>query len=156
HSRRDSLLAWNDREVIPSERQQSLFQRVGGIGAIRGDWRDFIQVPCRAVMKSGSIHDAALVVITRGPLYQLWSPNGDVHDGDEALSFTESTYALPFNVRRATTMAKEVNNGFAPTRVQSVEGRIFYVQSMTSFFSYGDHKGRDMSLYSDTPADWGK
>ena len=66
--------------------------------------------------------------------------------GSEIASITESPFALPLSVRKASSLAEEMSMGFSPTVIEMVDGRKFVLNGASSFMTIAGYRGRDAEV----------
>jgi hypothetical protein len=125
------ILGW-DRE--PIELEEDLVPRLAQIGAtppdIYGNLSDKRLTPCKVVTTAGERVDPAMICV------QLDAPvedNMNFRLGSEIADIEESEFALPLNVRLASSRAKELRMGFSPCLIEMRDGKRFVLNGMTSF-----------------------
>ncbi|MFO1461028.1 MAG: hypothetical protein U1G08_16690 [Verrucomicrobiota bacterium] len=143
--RNEALFAWADRDLVPTREAIGRFTDIGATGPDQyGNGKGEIKVPCAIETTAGKWIDRALVLIGKMPPIEYGRKSTLL--GDAVASISPSRFALPLAVRLETLRADEIRMGFAPTRVQSGDGRSFVLNGTPSFLSHGTVVGKDISL----------
>lgn len=147
--REDLLGIWNEKRLAP---KPEWLRVLGEIGAsppdIYGNDVDIINIPCRVVDCDGNSFDPAMIRFQTGPPIEDWFPN--VRLLDSISHIEHSDFALPAEVRIASTEAGEVGMGFAPTIIVAPDGSEFCLNWTTDFFLWHGLKAASMKL-ADAP-----
>jgi hypothetical protein len=139
---------WDSEQLPIAEDQLAILEQIGGTGADRyGNGRERIEIPCAVTLEDGTVHDPAIVWITKKPPIQDHFPDVRLFDHVRAVAPTE--YALPLDVRLLTLAAHEIRMGFAPTAVQGPAGQEYVLNWSRSLFSYRGVKGNCIRPASD-------
>ncbi len=132
------ILQFTDEELV----------RLKSIGAtppdLYGNGTGVISIPCEVTDKNGNIHKKAIIRFQSGPPIDDWQENW--YFAEEVDSFQPSEFALPQDVRVASSQANEVRMGFAPTRVQDQGGKQYLLNWTTEFVDFDGIKGKDIAL----------
>lgn len=141
------LNKWNSKKFLLSEKILTELKKIkeNPIG-IYGINSKHLIFPCSVLTKKNIRYDKAIIKITYLPPLKWYEDANFVLFCDEIQSILPSPYALPIEVREATSMAQEVRMGFAPTVVQSTGGKIFVLNGETNFFDYQGLIGKDIQL----------
>ena len=143
----ESLFTWAGCELRPTAAQIKRFQEIGATGPDQyGNGRGEITIPGAIETVNGQLHDPALILITKMPPIADWQHQTLL--GTDVDTISKSDFALPLDVRLATLSADELLMGYAPTRVQAIDGRNFILNWSPNFFASGQLKGCDISLSS--------
>ena len=141
----ESLFAWADCVLVPTDDMISRFNDIGATGPDQyGNGKGEIKIPCAIETESGDSYDRALILITKMPPIADWQKSTVL--ANVVAAIRRSDFALPLDVRLATLNADEIRMGFAPTRVQANDDRYFILNWSPNFFSYGPLKGSDISV----------
>ena len=144
-SRLGLLDEWNRKVLVPPQPLMKQLQRIGATPPdYYGNGRRYVCIPCVVLTTSGERIERALVSFQPTPPIEEWRSN--VRLLDDVASIEESQFALPREVRAATTNADEVRMGFAPTAIQGPHGEQFLLNWSVNFFQVGRLKGQNISL----------
>jgi hypothetical protein len=104
-----------------------------------------IAYPCKCITKKGVI-DFCIYLVSQASNATLENqfPNNLLLSEVEEIK--ESEYALPYNIRLATTKAEDVRMGFYPTQVESSDRKLYILNGPTHFLKDEDRKGKDFML----------
>lgn len=154
-SARLSLVREWDRS--PIELTGDLEARLERIGPtppdVYGNWSDRRVTPCKVITTAGEEVDPAMVCV------QLDAPVQDyLHFrlGSEIADIGESAFALPLDVRLASSRAGEMRMGFSPSLIEMPDGKRFVLNGMTSFmkdriYKAADARGAAVSYFAEDP-----
>lgn len=133
---------WNK---TPLTLNASTLEVLKGIGGVAEYYQNYIMVPCCVKKMSDEQQDKALVLISKQPPYFLCKPQM-IHWADEIKEVTLSPFALPFDVRKASSEKEELSMGFAPTGVKDKTEIEYTLHCESHFFDYKGVKGEDIVL----------
>jgi len=88
------------------------------------------ETPCQVKTKNGDLFECAIVTIQSHAPFEEWR---EYKLASEIEEISESAYALPLDVRLATTQADEIRMGFAPTIVELSNGERSILNLTTNF-----------------------
>ncbi|WP_201280791.1 hypothetical protein [Paenibacillus lutrae] len=145
---------WNAGSYqLPDAIWESL-RRIGAIPpALSGNGHGHAEVPCQVKTVRGEIFDMAYVSFQNRPPIDLWQDGRRIRFCDEIKEVSPSVYTLPADVRLATSQAQEIRMGYAPTTIQSADGRLFQLNWANDFFVSDLYRGEDFKLANLT-GDW--
>ena len=103
---------------------------------IYGNRSEYISIPCSITTVDNINYPKALLLITKLP--PIRQAIEKVRFSNQIKDVRPSPFALPFKVRQACSMAKEIRMGFSPTIVSSNSGTEFILNGICDFF---DHRG---------------
>jgi len=107
---------WSNSDQKLSPEQNEKLRIIGSTPPdLYGNGSKFVQTPCQIKTKDGEIFESAIVSIQEHAPFEDWRDYRLVSEIDE---ISPSPYALPLDVRLATTQADEIRMGFAPTHVE--------------------------------------
>lgn len=116
-----------------------------GIGGVRNDWEETVILPCAVTTKNGERFEKAILQVTKTPPYR-WYSLEKVRWAWEIAELEGSRFTLPLQVRRASHEKREEAMGFAPTDVQSNDGRSFTLGNASDFFEHEGVTGPNIQL----------
>lgn len=135
------VLAWNEAEIMLSHAVLAVLVEIGRTSPdIYGNGREYVETPCGVVTHSGERVDVAIVSIQRDAPVEEWRP---CRLASEIAEVYPSPFALPLEVRLATTRAEEVGMGFAPSLIVMPDGRRFLLNGTTNFISQPGYRAVD-------------
>jgi hypothetical protein len=114
------------------------------IGGVEGS-KDCIAIPCAVENISEKQHEKAVVFVSKQPPYFWYEPQ-IVHWADELAIIKPSLFALPLDVRKASSEKMEVSMGFAPVGVVDKKGTEYTLPCESHFFDSNHIKGEEISL----------
>ena len=140
------VLRWNEAPIVLSDTIFGKLKEIGETPPDRyGNGREYSETPCGVVTKAGERIDIAIVSLQQHAPYEEWriyrlaSEIGDIYP---------SRYALPLEVREATSQAQEVRMGFAPTAIEFPDGDAFVLNWRTNFFLKSGYRA-DQAIVSE-------
>jgi len=146
-SRLALILNWNESKISLSGKYKKILKSIGMTPSdIYGNGRQYKEFPCRIVTAGGEVTDFGIVSLQKHPPYE---PHRKYCLASEVVELSESWYALPLDVRVATSRARERNMGYAPTLIES-NGKQFTLNWTTNFFSKEGHNASDVQISSET------
>ena len=135
------VLKWNEEPIALTEDQQAWLEQIGPTPPdTYGNWSDRRVTPCRVTTATGEVIDPAMICV------QLEAPVAfglDFRLGTEVADVTESEFALPLEVRLASSRAEEMRMGFSPSLIEMPDGKKFVLNGMTSFMAEQGYAARD-------------
>lgn len=139
--RLELVLAWNAAEIMLPD---AVLEALGEIGPtppdIYGNRRDYVEIPCGVLTRSGERVDVAIVSIQQDAPVDEWRPS---RLGSEIASVYPSPLALPLEVRLACTEAPERAMGFAPTLIEMPDGKRFTLNGTPDFLNVPGYRAAD-------------
>lgn len=127
------VFGWDEEPICLTEDQQARVEQIGPTPPdTYGNGSDRRVTPCRVTTTAGEIVDPAMVCI------QLEVPvqtGFDFRLGSEVADVAESEFALPLDVRLASSRAEEMRMGFSPSLIDMPDGKRFVLNGMTSFMA---------------------
>ena len=144
------VLDWNSRILqLPSE-LLSVARKIGfsRLPILAGGDRA-ICLPCKIISKSGDIFELAMIVFQDNPPLRVWK--WSVRLFDDVAQIQPSKFALSRSVRRAAAAAREIRMNFAPTVVESPEGRFFVLNGAQNFFVMDNVEASSLVLSTRRP-----
>ena len=136
---------WNASPLFLSS---DLFKKAKSIGATpvhqNSTERNYAEVPCKVLTRKGENIDKCLLLFRNGPPLESYGRAiGFIQD---IADLTPSDYALPFEVRAASSQSKETRTGSALTPVESNQGVRFNLNWAVNFFDKKNIQGKDIHL----------
>lgn len=132
------VLEWDQQPVTLTKEVEVQLEQIGPTPPdVYGNWSDKRVTPCKVIMTDGEEVDPAMVCV------QLDAPVQDYMKtrlGSEIARVSNSSFALPLDVRLATSRAPEMRMGFSPSLIEMPDGKRFALNGMTSFM---DERGYD-------------
>jgi hypothetical protein len=132
---------WNKTQLTLNAKTLSALAEIVGIESSK----DCIAIPCAAENISGDRHDKAVVLISKQPPYSWYEPQ-IVHWANELENISSSSFALPVDVRKASSVVREVSMGFSPIGVVDKQGVEYTLPCESRFFDSNGIKGEEISL----------
>ena len=131
NERLDLVLAWDREPIGVPPDIVAIAEKIGPTPPdVYGNGHERRVTPCAITTVSGTTFETALICV------QLDAPvqaHMQFRLGSEIASIRESPFALPAEVRRASSRAEEMRMGFSPTLIEMLDGRRFVMNGMTSF-----------------------
>ena len=145
HDQRDILNEWNENQLSIEQEQLRVLDAIGGTTPKYWIGHDgVIAIPCAISTHSGECIDPAVVWVTKRPPIDDFISRIRLYQNISAVE--PSRFALPLDVRRATVLAREIQMGFAPTRVVAVNGTPFVLHWATSLLDQDGITGKEIRL----------
>lgn len=145
--RLDLILEWSRAEIILPA---NVLGTLGEIGPTPpdhyGNGREYAETPCGVVTRRGERIDAAIVSIQRDAPVEEWRPS---RLASELADAYPSPYALPLDVRLASTQADEVRMGYAPSFIELPDGKRFTLNWSTNFLDEPGYRAADARVCQD-------
>ena len=142
--RLELVLAWDAAPITLTPDLVSTVQQIGPTPPdVYGNGRERLVTPCAVHTNAGETFERAMICVQR---------DAPVEDhmrfrlGSEVASIQESTFALPAEVRRASSLAQEMRMGFSPTLIEMPDGRRFVMNGMTSFMLVDGYAAKDAQV----------
>ena len=123
----------------------SVLSILASIGGVEDFYEDYIAVPCSVQNMSGQQHEKAIVLVSKQPPFG-WHERQKVHWANEVAAVSASPFALPLDVRRASSEKSEEAMGFAPVGVVDKKGTEYTLGHESHFFDRNGIKGEEISL----------
>jgi hypothetical protein len=136
------LQRWNGQALGLDE---AALAALAGIGGLEDRYEQCIAVPCSVRDRSGRRHEKSLVLVARQPPIGRQERHR-VHGSDEMAAVAASPFALPYEVRRATSEKREQSMGFAPVGVADRSGTEYTLTCTSRFVDRNGIRGRDLHL----------
>lgn len=133
---------WNQKRLTVGDSVLSILATIGGV---EHDYKVYIAVPCSVHNMSGQQHEKAVVLVSRQPPLRWHGPQ-KVHWADEVAGVSASPFALPLDVRRASSEKSEEAMGFAPVGVVDKKGTEYTLLRDSHFFDRKGIKGEEIRL----------
>ena len=135
---------WNEKPILLSPDHERKLAAIGRTPPDHyGNGKDYHQTPCGVVTTSGEKIDLAIVSQQGHAPYE----NGRAcRLADEIGDIYPSPFALSLAVRLATTRASEISMGFAPTLVETPDGKLFTLNWTTHFFVKPGIRAGDLAV----------
>ena len=122
---------WSNSEQKLSIEQSEVLRAIGSTPPdLYGNGSKFVQTPCQIKTKDGEIFECAIVSVQEHAPFEDWR---NYMLASEIEEISPSPYALPLEVRLATTQADEIRMGFAPTIVELSNGKRMILNWTTNF-----------------------
>lgn len=132
------VLEWDQQPIALAKEVEVQLERIGPTPPdVYGNWGDKRVTPCKVITTEGEEVDPAMVCV------QLDAPVQDylkTRLGSEIARVSNSSFALPLEVRLETSRAHEMRMGFSPSLIEMPDGKRFVLNGMTSFM---DEPGYD-------------
>ncbi|MGH2361921.1 MAG: hypothetical protein ACRDGM_15455 [bacterium] len=132
---------WNQKCLTVGD---SVLSTLAGIGGVE-DHEAYITVPCSVQDMSGQQHEKSIVLVSKQPPFR-WPERQKVHWADEVAAVSASPFALPLDVRQASSEKREEAMGFAPVRVVDKKGTEYTLGRRSHFFDHNGIKGEEIRL----------
>lgn len=148
------VLAWDSAPIALPPDLLQVVQQIGPTPPdLYGNGRERRVTPCAVETSSGDRFERAMICV------QADAPVEDHMQfrlGSEIVSIHESAFALPAEVRRASSLAPEMRMGFSPILIEMPDGRRFVMNGMTSFMLVDGYAAKDAqvangSYFEETP-----
>lgn len=127
------VLEWDRQPIILVDSIVGRLEQIGPTPPdVYGNGRDMRVTPCKVTTAVGQEVDPAMVCV------QLDAPiqeHMQMRLGSEIARVSESTFALPHDVRLASSRAHEMRMGFSPSLIEMPDGKRFVLNGMTSFLA---------------------
>ena len=133
---------WNQRCLTVGDSVLSILASIGGVEDF---YEDYIAVPCSVQDMSGQQHEKSIVLVSKQPPFG-WHERQKVHWADEVAAVAPSPFALPLEVRRASSEKKEESMDFAPVGVVDKLGTEYTLSRESHFFDHNGIKGEEIRL----------
>ncbi len=143
-SRLELVLAW-DRSIIslPPEISAKM-QMIGPTPPdLYGNGGKQRVTPCLAETLAGEVLELAMICIQRDAPIQT---HQKFRLGSELLRIDESRFALPLEVRRASSRAEEMRMGFSPSIIEMPDGRRFVLNGTSNFMVKDGYDAREAKV----------
>ena len=135
------VLKWDEEPILLTEEQQARLEQIGPTPPdLYGNWSDRRVTPCRVTTTTGEVVDPAMVCVQPEAPIQV---DMDFRLGNEVADVTVSEFALPLDVRLASSRAEEMRMGFSPSLIEMPDGKRFVLNGMTSFMAEQGYKAGD-------------
>ncbi|MDH5178100.1 MAG: hypothetical protein OEZ39_16465 [Gammaproteobacteria bacterium] len=123
--------AWSQSDLRLSPQQLDILQAIGRTAPdIYGNGTEYNETPCQVKTTDGTLYPLAIISIQQHAPYEAWR---NCKLATEIAEISPSPYALPHEVRLATTQAEEVSMSFAPTLVQLSNGEVVILNWTNNF-----------------------
>jgi len=145
---RDKVALVEKWDSAPSFLAPRLFEKAKAIGATAAHRnsldQDYAEVPCRVLTHQGETIDKCLLSFRKGP--PLENYGNSIRLAQEIADIHPSDYALPREVRTASSRSEETRPGRAWTRVESARGAAFNLNWTVNLFDWKGVLGKDIRL----------
>jgi len=135
------VLEWNKATDALTKDQQARLEQIGPTPPdVYGNWSDRRVTPCRVTTTTGEVVDPAMICV------QLDAPvqsDMDFRLGNDVADLTGSEFALPLDVRLASSRAEEMRMGFSPSLIEMPNGKRFVLNGMTNFMAEQGYDARE-------------
>lgn len=145
-SRVELVLAWDAAPITLPADLVDIVQQIGPTPPdVYGNGRERRVTPCAVKTRSGETFERAMICV---------QGDAPVEDhmrfrlGSEIACIQESAFALPADVRRASSLAPEMRMGFSPTLIEMPDGQRFVMNGMTSFMLVEGYAAKDAQVTS--------
>ena len=142
------VLEWSASPIVMAREMLETLEKIGETPADRyGNGRDERNFPCGAVTDAGERIDLATVS------FRSTCPYGAMNYrlATEIVAIYASPYALPLDVRRATSEAHETHMGLAPTPLIMPSGQLFVLNGRADFFVKSGYVASQARLATSVP-----
>lgn len=139
------LMEWSRRKLVVPDEVVAVAREIGATPPdLYGNGAWYVRVPCEVVTKAGESIPMAMLSFQDTPQ----SPMSDdgIRFADEIARIAPSEFAVPKEVRLATSQAPEIRMMFAPTHVKAPDGRSFILNWTVDLFSEAGVKGSELIL----------
>jgi hypothetical protein len=149
------VLDWNREPIVLSPATCDVIERIGPTPPdLYGNGKEQRVTPCAVTTRSGQRYGRAMICVQRDAPVQDFMR---FRLGSEIAEIYESPFALPRAVREASSRAHEMRMGFYPTLIETLDGKRFVLNGMTSFmategYAASDARAVDGSYFSEDPA----
>lgn len=127
----ETIKLWSGSDQKLTSDQSEALKQIGSTPPdLYGNGSKFIETPCQVKTKVGEIVECAIVSIQSHAPLEDWR---NYRLASEIEEISASKYALPLEVRLATTQAEEISMGFAPTLVQLSNAEKMFLNWTTNF-----------------------
>lgn len=146
HKQRVPLLQkWSEsKHVLPFKLLLKAFRIRPTPEGFYGGMLKRTEIPCSITTVNNVNYQKALLVITKLP--PIYESVENVFFSNQIKEIQESSFALPFCVRKASAAAEEVRMGFFPTVVSSRSGSRIMLNGVCNFYDHLGIKGEDIVL----------
>lgn len=135
------ILEWDRQSIKLREDWKYRLDQIGSTPPdLYGNGTDRRVTPCKVVTILGEQVDPAMVCV------QLDAPvehHMQFRLGIDVAGIEESEFALPFEVRSATSQAEELRMGFSPSLIEMPDGKRFMLNGRTNFMSEHGYAASD-------------
>ncbi len=137
----DLILEWNNGPILLSQEYVQRLERIGATPPDSyGNGRQHKRTPCSVTTTGGERIDLAVVSIQAHAPFET---HRNYRLGTEIARLDESPYALPLDVRIATSRAEEIRMGLAPTIIEMTDGKRFTLNWTTHFLVKEGYRAAD-------------
>jgi hypothetical protein len=149
----DKLSLVEEWGSAPLNLPPELMAKAGDIGAtpshqLSGE-KNYAEVPCKVLTRQGDWIDKCLLAFKLSPpMEEYFLPARLFKD---VADIQPSDYALPLEVRSASSLSAQVRPGRATTDVETAEGRRFLLNWTVNFFDRDGVQGKDLRLAAGKP-----
>lgn len=127
------VLEWDRQPITLPEEMGARLEEIGHTPPdVYGNGSGQRVTPCKVITIAGEEVDPAMVCI------QLDAPVQEYMEtrlGSEISSISNSSFALPLDVRLASSRAHETRMGFSPSLIEMADGKRFVLNGRTSFMA---------------------
>lgn len=127
------VLEWDREPIKLTEESESRLERIGPTPPdVYGNGRDRRMTPCKVISTAGEVIDPAMVCVQLDAPVQEHMPS---RLGSDIASIEDSEFALPVDVRLASSRGEEMRMGFYPSLIEMPDGKRFVLNGTTSFMA---------------------
>lgn len=134
---------WDKDPLLPTEKEFDILKQIGGLPSTKYSlYPDNLQFPARVTTRTGQQVDLCLFHFSKAPPFQSYFKK--VLLLNDILDIKPSEFALPYDLRLASTKAAEIRMSFSPFMVKTNLGKLLTYNGITQFASTGDIKGSEI------------
>jgi len=127
------VLEWDRQPITLATSIETRLDQIGPTPPdVYGNGRERRVTPCKITTTAGEEIDPAMVCVQLDAPVQDY---GKTRLGSEIASVSDSAFALPLDVRLASSRAHEMRMGFSPSLIEMPDGKRFVLNGMTSFMA---------------------
>jgi hypothetical protein len=135
------VLEWNRAPIQLSDDMEAALAGIRPTPPdMYGNGKERRVTPCKVTSHSGQLFEVAMVCVQLDAPVQDWM---QFRLGSEIAEIADSDFALPFDVRLASSRAEEIRMGFSPSLIEMPDGKRFVLNGMTNFMVEGGYRASD-------------
>jgi hypothetical protein len=144
--RLELVFAWDSASIMLSADVSSKLEEIGPTPPdVYGNGAERRVTPCAVETSSGEVFELAMICVQTDAPVQA---HLNFRLGSDIARVAESSFALPLDVRRASSQAHEMRMGFYPSLIQMPDGRKFVLNGKTSFMAIDGYCAKDATVAS--------
>jgi hypothetical protein len=133
---------WNQSNLNIEDSALSILSTIGGV---QDYYKGYISIPCSIQNVAGLQHYKSLILVSKQPPFR-WHEQQKIYWAQDIDTVSPSPFALPIDVRRASSEKKEEAMGFAPVSVLDKKGTEYTLGCESQFFDHNGIKGEEIRL----------